>query len=82
MCALAYIGIVELIQYAISIFFSQMLYLNSLLKELTNENRGGLNLVSFDWSPFKIFSLGFSKESVQTQSCQRPKTVQRTLFSI
>ncbi len=29
------------------------------------EKRGGLNLVSFDWSPFKLFSLSFSKESVQ-----------------
>ncbi len=47
---------------------------------LTNEKRGGLNLVSFDWPPFKLFSLRFSKESVQTPSCERPKTAQRTLF--
>jgi hypothetical protein len=33
---------------------------------LTNEKRGGLNLVSFDWSHFQLFKLKFSKESVQT----------------
>jgi hypothetical protein len=49
---------------------------HSGLKVLTNENRGGLNLVSFDWSRFKLFS----KESVQALSCERPKTAQRTLF--
>ncbi len=50
------------------------------LKVLTNENRGGLNLVSFDRSPFKLFSLRFSSKSVQAPSCERPKTAQRTLF--
>ena len=50
------------------------------LKVLTNEKRGGMNLVSFDWSPIKLFSLGFSKESVQTPPSERPKTAQRTPF--
>jgi hypothetical protein len=50
------------------------------LKVLTNENRGGLNLVSFDRSPFKLFSLRFSNKSVQAPSRERPKTAQRTLF--
>ncbi len=50
------------------------------LKVLTNEKRGGLNLVSSDWSCFKLFTLKFSKESVQTLSCERHKTAQRTLF--
>jgi hypothetical protein len=50
------------------------------LKVLTNEKRGGLILVSFDWSRFRPFMLKFSKESVQTPSCERPKTAQRTLF--
>ena len=52
----------------------------SFLKVLTNEKRDGLNLVSFDWSRFKLFVLKFSKKSVQTPSCERPKTAQRTLF--
>ncbi len=37
-------------------------------------------VVAFDRSFFKIFALRFSKESVETPSCQRPKTAQRTLF--
>jgi hypothetical protein len=50
------------------------------LKALTNEKRGGLSLVSFDWSRFKLFTLKISKESVLTPSCGRTKTAQRTLF--
>ncbi len=50
-----------------------------LLKVLTNERRCGFNLVSCDWSRLKLFTLKFSKESVQTSSCERPKTSQRTL---
>ncbi len=42
--------------------------------------KGWLNLVSFDLSRFKLFTLKFSKESVQTSSCNRPKTAQRILF--
>jgi hypothetical protein len=45
------------------------------LKVLTNENRGGLNLISFDRSPFKIFSLRFSNKSLQAPSRERPKTL-------
>jgi hypothetical protein len=44
------------------------------LKVMTNEKRGGLNLVLFDWSCFKLFTLKFSKESVQAPSYERPKT--------
>jgi hypothetical protein len=51
------------------------------VKVMTNEKRGGLNFVSFNWSRFKLFTLKFSKNLyVQTQSCERPKTAQRTLF--
>ena len=53
-----------------------------LLKILTNEKRGGLRIISFDRSPFKLFSRKFSKESVQAPSCERHKTTQRTLFLI
>jgi hypothetical protein len=49
------------------------------LYALTNEKRGGLDLVPFDWPRFKLFRLKFSKESVLTSSCKSPKTVQRTL---
>jgi hypothetical protein len=52
------------------------------LKVSTNEIRGGLNLASFDWSPFMLFTLKFSEESVQTLSSEGPKTAQRTLFSV
>jgi hypothetical protein len=50
------------------------------LKVLTNEKRGGLKVVAFDRSPFKLFSLKFSTKSVQTPSCERHKTAPRTLF--
>jgi hypothetical protein len=50
------------------------------LKVLTNEKKGGLRIISFDRSPFKLFSRKFSKESVQAPSCERHKTTQRTLF--
>ncbi len=59
--------------------FRHLLF-NTLLKVLTKEKRGGMNLLSFDWSPLKLFSLRFSKESVQTLSCERPKPAQRNLF--
>jgi hypothetical protein len=50
------------------------------LKVLTNEKRGGITVVSFDRSPFKLFSLKFSNKSGKAPSCERPKTTQRTLF--
>ncbi len=50
------------------------------LKVSTNEKRGGLKVVALDRSPLKVFSLRFSKKSVQGPSCKRPKTTQRTLF--
>jgi hypothetical protein len=53
-----------------------------LLKVLTNEKRGGVRVISFDRPPFKLLSRKFSKESVQTPSCERHKTTQRTPFSI
>ncbi len=53
---------------------------NLYLKLLTNEKRGGLKVVAFDKSPFKLFTLRFSTKSVQAPSCKRPNTTQRTLF--
>ncbi len=50
------------------------------LKVLTNEKRGGLSMVSFDRSPFKLFSLKFSNKLVQAPSRERHKTAPRTLF--
>jgi hypothetical protein len=50
------------------------------LKVLTNEIRGGLRVVLFDRSPFKLFSRKFSYKSVQAPSCESPKATQRTLF--
>ncbi len=50
------------------------------LKVLTNEKRGGLTVVSFDRSDFKLFTLKFPNKSVQSSSCERHKTAQRTLF--
>jgi hypothetical protein len=50
------------------------------LKVLTNEKRGGLSVVSFDRSPFKLFSLKFSNRLVQAPSCERHKTAPQTLF--
>ncbi len=50
------------------------------LKVLSNEKRGGLSVVSFGRSPFKLFSLKFSSKLVQAPSCERHKTAPRTLF--
>ncbi len=50
------------------------------LKVLTNEKRGGLKVVAFNKSPFKLFKLWFSTKSVHAPSCKRSKTTQRTLF--
>jgi hypothetical protein len=50
------------------------------LKVLTNEKRGGLTLVPFDRSRFKLFSRKFSNKLVQAPSCERHKTAPRTLF--
>ncbi len=47
---------------------------------LTNEKRGGLAVVSFDRSGFKLFLLWFSNKSMQAPSCERHKTAQWTLF--
>jgi hypothetical protein len=44
------------------------------LKVLTNEKRGGLAVVSFDRSRFKLFSRKFSNKFVLAPSCKRPKT--------
>ncbi len=62
-----------------SFFFLQLSsFLN--LKLLTNEKRGGLRVILFDRSPFKLFSRKFSKESVQAPSYERPRTAPRPLF--
>ncbi len=50
------------------------------IKVFTKEKRGGLSAVSFDGSPFKLFSLKLSNKLVQAPSCERPKTAPRTLF--
>jgi hypothetical protein len=55
-------------------------YLLFVLKVLANEKKGGLKVVVFNKSTFKIFTLRFSNKSVQAPSCKRPKTTQRTLF--
>jgi hypothetical protein len=44
------------------------------LKALTNEKRGGLTVVSFNRSRFKLFSRKFSNKLVQAPSCDRPRT--------
>jgi hypothetical protein len=55
-------------------------WLFRFLKVLVNEKRGGLKVVALDKSPYKLFMLKFSKESVKAPSCKRPKTTQRTPF--
>jgi hypothetical protein len=52
-----------------------------LLKVLTNEERGGLKVVSIDRSRFQLFTQKVSKKSVQTPSCERalPPTLCRYL---
>jgi hypothetical protein len=50
------------------------------LKVLINEKRGGLKVVAFNRSPFKLFTLRFSNKSVQNPSCERRRTSQRSLF--
>ncbi len=58
---------------------SRML-MEDCLKVLTNEKRGGLTVVAFDRSPFKLFTLKFSSKSVQAPSYERPETTQRNIF--
>jgi hypothetical protein len=50
------------------------------LKVSTNEKRDGLSVVSFDRSPFKLFSLKFSNLLVQAPSCESYKTAPRPCF--
>jgi hypothetical protein len=54
--------------------------LKSALKVLTNEKRGGLAVVPFDRSRFKLVPQKFSNKLVQAPSCERHKTAPRTLF--
>ncbi len=54
--------------------------LQNNLKVLTNEKRSGLTVILFERSRFQLFSLNLSNKSVQSSSCERPKTAQRTLF--
>jgi hypothetical protein len=60
-------------------FKMQKVYLLQL-KVLTNEKKGGLKVVSFNRSRFKLFTLRFSNKSVQAPSCEGPKTAQRSLI--
>jgi hypothetical protein len=46
------------------------------LKELTNEKRSGLTVILVGRSRFQLFRLKFSNKSVQSSSCERPKTAQ------
>jgi hypothetical protein len=50
------------------------------LKVSTNEKKGGLEVVAFDRSPFKLYTLRFLNKSALVSSSERPKTTQRTLF--
>ncbi len=52
------------------------------LKVLTNEIRGGLKVVAFDKSPFKLFALRFSTKSVQAPSRKRPKNYSANPVSV
>jgi hypothetical protein len=52
----------------------------ALKKVLTNEKRGGLKVIAFDRSPFKLFTLRVSNKSVKVPASERPKTTQRNLF--
>ncbi len=60
--------------HALGMFYSR------ILKVLTNEKRGGLKVVAFNRSDFKLFTLRFSNKAEQAQSCERNKTSQRNLF--
>ncbi len=50
------------------------------LKGIDNEKRGRLSVVSFDRSPFTLFSLKFTNKLVEAPSCERHKTAPQTLF--
>jgi hypothetical protein len=50
-------------------------YFNHCLKVLNSEKRGGLKVVSFDRSSFKLFTLRFSNKSVQIPSCESLKVL-------
>jgi hypothetical protein len=45
------------------------------LKALTNENKGGLTVETFDRSTFKLFSLRFSNKSLQAPTWERTVSV-------
>jgi hypothetical protein len=51
--------------------------INKLFK---GEKRGGLKVVAFDRSPFKLSMLRFSNKSVQAPSCERHRTAHRSMF--
>ncbi len=62
-------------------FFSQKRFGRFFnLKVLTNEKRGGLAVVPFDRSRFKLFSRKFSNKLVQAPFCERPITALQALF--
>jgi hypothetical protein len=63
----------HILYYIILLYISRKNILISL-KILTIEKRGGLKEVTFDRSPFKLFTLRFSNKSVQAPSCERPRT--------
>ncbi len=53
-------------------------YLQNNLK--TSEKKSGTTVILFERSRFQLFSLKYSNKSVQSSSCERPKTAQQTLF--
>ncbi len=69
----------ELLRYEALVLWNLALC-DSTLKVLTNVKRGRLTLILFDRRRFQLFTLKFSNKSVQSSSCERPKTAQRTLF--
>jgi hypothetical protein len=54
--------------------------IKSVLKVFTNENRGGVRVISFDRPPFKLLSRKFSKESGQAHSVRGIKPLSEHLF--
>ena len=51
-----------------------------MLKVLTNEKRGGLKVVEFDRSPFKLFTLKFSNKLVQAYPVKGLKLLREPCF--
>jgi hypothetical protein len=83
-CHIAATGNLVFPAVAVSTFTYCSINLQGLfpLNVLTNEKRGGLTmeLVLFERSHFKLFSLKFANKSDLSSSCERHKIAQRTMF--